>query len=57
MAMMVVATYVHFVVHNPELFPLQPEAPTIPFVALALCAYVLWVGGGSWSVDLRRQRD
>lgn len=57
MTLMVVATYVHLVVQNPELFPLQPEAPTIPLVAFALSAYVLWVGGGSWSVDLRRQRD
>ena len=51
--MMVVATYVHLVVHDPDLFPLQPEAPTIPIVALVLCAYVLWRGGGSWSADLR----
>ena len=28
--MMTVATYVHLVVHNPELFPLQPQAPIIP---------------------------
>lgn len=54
---MLVATYVHLVVHNPDLFPLQPEAPTIPLVALALSAYVLWVGGGSCSMDLRGQRD
>jgi len=51
--MMVVATYVHLVVHDPDLFPLQPEAPTIPIVALLLCAFVLWRGGGSWSADLR----
>ena len=51
--MMLVATYVHLVVHDPALFPLQPEAPTIPIVALVLCAYVVWRGGGSWSADLR----
>ncbi len=52
-SMMIVATYVHLVVHDPDLFPLQPQAPTIPIVALVLCAYVLWRGGGSWSADLR----
>ncbi len=51
--MMFIATYVHLVVHDPALFPLQPEAPTIPIVALVLCAYVVWRGGGSWSADLR----
>ncbi len=50
--MMVVATYVHLVVHDPDLFPLQPEAPIIPLIALVLCAWVLWGGGGSWSADL-----
>ena len=53
MGMMTVATYVHLVVHDPELFPLQPEAPIIPLMALALCAYVLWGGAGSWSADSR----
>jgi uncharacterized membrane protein YphA (DoxX/SURF4 family) len=52
--MMTVATYVHLVVHNPGLFPLQPEAPIIPVVALLLSAYVLWAGSGSWSIDQRR---
>jgi len=56
MVMMIVATYVHLVVHRPELFPLQPQAPTMPLLALALCALVLWMGGGSWSLDLRQQR-
>jgi uncharacterized membrane protein YphA (DoxX/SURF4 family) len=53
--MMIVATYVHLVVHNPELFPLQPKAPIIPLVALLLSSYVLWAGSGSWSLDRRRQ--
>ncbi len=52
MSTMVVATYVHVVMHDPELFPLQPEAPIIPLIALVLCAWVLWAGGGSWSADL-----
>ena len=50
---MVVATYVHLVVDDPTLFPLQPEEPIIPAVAMALCLYVLWKGSGSWSLDLR----
>ncbi len=54
--MMVVATYVHLVVDDPTLFPLQPEEPIIPMIAIALCLYLLWVGGGSWSLDLRRAR-
>lgn len=53
MGTMVVAAYVHLVVHDPDLFPLQPEAPIIPLIALALCAWVLWAGAGSWSADLR----
>ena len=51
--MMIVAAYVHVVVHNPELFPLQPEAPIIPLVTILLSLYVLWAGSGSWSIDLR----
>ena len=54
-AMMIVATYVHVVVENPELFPLQPEAPTMPLVTILLCLYVSWAGSGSWSMDLRQQ--
>ena len=51
--MMAVATYVHVVVHDPNLFPLQPEAPIIPLVTIAICLYVLWAGSGLWSSDLR----
>jgi len=51
--MMVVATYVHLVVHDPTLFPLQPEKPIIPAMVIALCLYLLWAGSGSWSLDLR----
>lgn len=51
--MMVVATYVHLVVDDPALFPLQPSEPIIPLAAIAISAYVLWRGGGSWSLDLK----
>lgn len=51
--MMVVATYVHLVVHDPALFPLQPEAPIIPILTILGCLYVAWRGSGSWSLDLR----
>ena len=51
--MMVVATYVHLVVDDPMLFPLQPEEPIIPTIAIVLCLYLLWIGSGSWSLDLR----
>ena len=53
MVMMAVATYVHLVVNDPTLFPLQPEAPIIPAIVIALCLYLLWIGSGSWSLDLR----
>ena len=50
---MVVASYVHLVVDDPTLFPLQPEEPLIPTIAIVLCLYLLWIGSGSWSLDLR----
>ncbi len=50
---MVVATYVHLVVHDPALFPLQPAEPIIPVVVMILSVYVLVKGGGSRSLDLR----
>ena len=49
---MAVATYVHFVVDDPSLFPLQPSEPIIPLAVIAMCVYLLWRGGGSWSKDL-----
>jgi putative oxidoreductase len=52
-AMMMVATYVHLVVDDPTLFPLQPEKPIVPAIVIALCLYLLWIGSGSWSLDLR----
>ena len=55
--LMVVATYVHLVVDNPMLFPLQPEKPIIPIITIALCLYLLWTGSGSWSLDLHGKPD
>ncbi len=53
---MTVATYVHVVVDDPSLFPLQPSEPVIPLSVIAMCLYVLWCGGGSWSKDLTATR-
>jgi len=50
---MMVATYVHLVVNDPTLFPLQPEEPVIPAVVMLLSTYLLLRGGGSGSLDLR----
>ena len=50
---MSVATYVHLVVDDPSLFPLQPSEPIIPLVVILLSLYVLWRGAGAWSIDLR----
>ncbi len=49
---MAVATYVHLVVHDPALFPLQPAAPIIPAAVVILSVYVQVKGGGSGSLDL-----
>ncbi len=53
---MVVATYVHLVVHDPAMFPLQPADPIIPAVVMILSVYLLVKGGGSGSLDLRATR-
>ena len=50
---MLVAIYVHVVVDDPSLFPLQPRTPIIPIILLFLSIYLLWRGGGAWSVDLK----
>ena len=50
---MIVGTYVHLVVDDPSLFPLQPEEPIIPVAVMILSIYVLLRGGGSGSSDLR----
>ncbi len=53
---MVVATYVHLVVDDPSLFPLQPDEPIIPVFVMLGSVYLLWRGGGSWSRDLHSTR-
>lgn len=50
---MTVATYVHVVVDDPSLFPLQPSEPIIPLLVMLGSVYLLWRGAGSWSRDLR----
>ncbi len=49
---MVVAVYVHLVVDDPALFPLQPIEPVGPLMLLVALLYVSWKGAGSWSMDL-----
>lgn len=53
MGIMVPATYVHLVVDDPTLFPLQPSEPVIPLVVMLMSAYIVWRGAGAWSADLR----
>ena len=53
MGIMVVAAYVHLVVDDPSLFPLQPNEPIIPGMVMLGSAYLLWRGGGAWSRDLK----
>lgn len=50
---MIVATYVHLVVDDPSLFPLQPNEPIIPLAVIAMSLYVLLRGAGAWSLDLK----
>jgi uncharacterized membrane protein YphA (DoxX/SURF4 family) len=49
--MMLGATYVHLVVHDPSVFPLQPQAPIIPIVVISLTLFVI-LGGTGASVEL-----
>ena len=49
---MVAATYVHIVADDPSLFPLQPLEPIGPLMLLAMLSYLLWKGGGTWSLDI-----
>ena len=53
LGVMSVATYVHVVVDDPSLFPLQPSEPIIPLIVIAMSVYILWRGAGAWSLDLR----
>jgi len=56
MGIMMVVTYVHLVVDDPSLFPLQPSEPIIPLIVIAMSVYVLWRGAGARSLDLRATR-
>ena len=49
--MMLGATYVHVVVDDPSVFPLQPNAPIIPLIMIGLTLFVLVGGAGAWSVS------
>ena len=53
---MIVATYVHVAVEDPSLFPLQPVEPVGPLVVLVMALYVLWRGGGAWSIDFNEAK-
>ena len=55
--MMAVATYVHIVADNPELFPIQPHQPVVPLMLLAMSALVVLRGGGAWRLDLRSSQS
>jgi len=56
MGMMVVATYVHLVVKDPTVFPLQPTEPIIPVFLIVIGVFVFIRGGGAWSWDLKASR-
>ena len=51
--LMIAASYVHIVVDDPNLFPLQPHEPVVPLAILALAGYVLIKGAGVWSLDAK----
>ena len=44
--MMFGAIYVHIVVDDPSVFPLQPNAPIVPVVMIVLTVFVLLGGTG-----------
>ena len=54
---MAVASYVHVIVDDPALFPLQPSEPIIPVMVIVGGIYLLWRGGGAWSKDLKSTSD
>ena len=56
-SMMFVETYVHLVVSEPSLFPLQSKEPIIPAVVLMMSAYILVRGAGSGSLYLKATGD
>ena len=48
--MMLGAVYVHIVVDDPSVFPLQPNAPIVPVAVIVLTIFVLVGGTGDWSL-------
>ena len=50
---MLIAFYVHLVVDNPALFPLQPSLPIVPVIVILMAVVILKNGSGSWSEDLK----
>ena len=54
---MIVATYVHSVVDNPSLFPLQPKEPIIPIIVIVMSIFILWRGAGAWSMAWKAGRN
>jgi len=50
---MFVAIYVHIIVEDASLFPLQPKLPILPIILLIKAIILLRYGAGSWSDDLR----
>lgn len=51
--LMIAASYVHIVVDDPNLFPLQPHEPVVPLALIALAGYVIIKGAGVLSLDSR----
>ena len=54
---MIVATYVHIVVDDPSLFPLQPQEPIIPIMIIIMSILILWQVAGAWSMDWRTSKN
>lgn len=54
---MIVATYVHSVVDNPSLFPLQSKEPIIPLIVIVMSIFILWRGAGAWSMAWKAGRN
>jgi len=50
---MIVATYVHIIVEDASLFPLQPNLPFVPIIVIIMAIMLMRRGAGSWSDDLR----
>ena len=51
-AAMCFGVYVHMVIDDPALFPLEPAAPIVPIAIIGLSAILFIKGAGTWSKDL-----